>query len=169
MSQRSTSATRSLPQIDPAKFKLYAFAKPLREKDGATIQFLTYFAWTPRARSARPDPRCSPRVPWRRGCDTRRCSTDLIKEIMEEGNVKGDRTGTGTISKFGCQQASTFVAASCCSPPSVSSGGAVAEELIWSSVKGCTSAKELQDKDIHIWDGNGSREYPTAAGLGHRG
>ena len=36
-----------LPQIDPAKFKLYASAKPLREKDGATIQFLTYFGVDP--------------------------------------------------------------------------------------------------------------------------
>jgi thymidylate synthase len=30
----------------------------------------------------------------------------------------------------------------------------VAEELLW-FVGGRTNAKELQDKDIHIWDGNG--------------
>ena len=34
----------------------------------------------------------------------------------------------------------------------------VAEELLW-FVSGDTSAKSLQDKDIHIWDGNASREY----------
>lgn len=34
----------------------------------------------------------------------------------------------------------------------------VAEELLW-FVSGDTSTKTLQDKNIHIWDGNGSREY----------
>ena len=28
---------------------------------------------------------------------------DLIREVMETGNQKGDRTGTGTFSKFGRQ------------------------------------------------------------------
>jgi thymidylate synthase len=43
----------------------------------------------------------------------------------------------------------------------------VAEELLW-FVSGNTSAKALQDKDIHIWDGNGSKEYLEGIGLGHR-
>lgn len=34
----------------------------------------------------------------------------------------------------------------------------VAEELLW-FVSGCTSAKELSNKGIHIWDANGSRDF----------
>jgi len=43
----------------------------------------------------------------------------------------------------------------------------VAEELLW-FVKGCTDANELHAKDIHIWDGNGSREFLNSRGLQHR-
>jgi hypothetical protein len=41
------------------------------------------------------------------------------------------------------------------------------QELLW-FVKGSTNAKELADKDIHIWDGNGSRAFLDSRGLGHR-
>lgn len=43
----------------------------------------------------------------------------------------------------------------------------VAEELLW-FVSGCTNARVLMDKGIHIWDGNGSREYLDSIGLSHR-
>ena len=43
----------------------------------------------------------------------------------------------------------------------------MAEELLW-FISGSTSAKALQDKDIHIWDGNGSREYLDSIGLTDR-
>lgn len=43
----------------------------------------------------------------------------------------------------------------------------VAEELLW-FISGSTSAQVLQDKDIHIWDGNGSREYLDSIGLTDR-
>jgi thymidylate synthase len=33
---------------------------------------------------------------------------------------------------------------------------------------GNTSARALQAKNIHIWDGNGSREFLDKSGLGHR-
>jgi hypothetical protein len=35
----------------------------------------------------------------------------------------------------------------------------VLEELLW-FIRGSTNAKELQDKGIHIWDGNSSRCVP---------
>ena len=43
----------------------------------------------------------------------------------------------------------------------------VAEELLW-FISGDTNAKTLQNKDIHIWDGNGSREYLDSIGLKDR-
>jgi dihydrofolate reductase/thymidylate synthase len=43
----------------------------------------------------------------------------------------------------------------------------VAEELLW-FVGGCTSARALQDKGVHIWDGNASRAYLDSVGLQHR-
>lgn len=40
----------------------------------------------------------------------------------------------------------------------------VVEELLW-FLRGSTDAKELQAKNVHIWDGNTSREYLDAVGL----
>jgi thymidylate synthase len=34
--------------------------------------------------------------------------------------------------------------------------------------QGNTNANDLADKDIHIWDGNGSNEFLESRGLGHR-
>ena len=43
----------------------------------------------------------------------------------------------------------------------------VAEELLW-FIKGSTNARELSEKGIKIWDGNGSREFLDKCGLAHR-
>lgn len=43
----------------------------------------------------------------------------------------------------------------------------IAEELLW-FIRGCTDAKELQAKNVHIWDGNSSREFLDAAGFSDR-
>tara|TARA_Y100000389_G_scaffold92389_1_gene89096 strand:- start:507 stop:1400 length:894 start_codon:yes stop_codon:yes gene_type:complete len=40
----------------------------------------------------------------------------------------------------------------------------ILEELLW-FLKGSTNAKELQDKNVHIWDGNSTREYLDANGF----
>ena len=43
----------------------------------------------------------------------------------------------------------------------------VAEELLW-FVAGTTNAKQLSDKNVRIWDANGSRDFLDKRGLQHR-
>ena len=93
---------------------------------------------------------------------------DLLKDIMETGVTREDRTGTGTISKFGVQM--RFSLRDGVFPLLTTKKvfwRGVAEELLW-FVKGSTNAKLLADKRIHIWDGNGSREFLDSRGLQHR-
>lgn len=93
---------------------------------------------------------------------------DLIKNIIENGVEKMDRTGTGTRSVFGAQMRfnlrnNTFPLLT---TKRVFYRG-VAEELLW-FLKGSTNAKLLSEKNVRIWDGNGSKEYLESIGLGHR-
>lgn len=43
----------------------------------------------------------------------------------------------------------------------------LAEELLW-FIAGSTNANLLAEKGVHIWDGNGSREFLDKCGLSHR-
>ena len=93
---------------------------------------------------------------------------DLIRSIIETGDVRMDRTGTGTRSKFGATMRYSLrdgVMPLLTTKRTFWRG--VAEELLW-FVSGSTNAKELQDKGIKIWDGNGSREYLDSIGLTER-
>ncbi|KAJ6707902.1 THYMIDYLATE SYNTHASE 1 [Salix viminalis] len=113
----------------------------------------------------------------------------MVQDIISDGNLKGDRTGTGTLSKFGCRMrfnlAKTFPLLTtkarfiffmtcyyCCNQiflyafPKYFWRGVV-EELLW-FISGSTSAKVLQEKGIHIWDGNASRDYLDSIGLKDR-
>lgn len=93
---------------------------------------------------------------------------NLVKEIMETGVIRGDRTGTGTISRFGVQMRFSLRDNNF---PLITTKKVfwrgVAEELLW-FIKGSTNAKELQDKNIHIWDGNASRKFLDSLGLFQR-
>ena len=85
---------------------------------------------------------------------------DLIREILDTGVVRGDRTGTGTKSIFGARM--KFSLSDDVFPLLTTKRvfwRGVAEELLW-FVSGATNGKLLQEKNIHIWDGNGSREFP---------
>lgn len=92
----------------------------------------------------------------------------LIRKILHEGVKKEDRTGTGTLSLFGAQMRFSLRgdAFPLLTTKRVFWRG-VAEELLW-FISGDTSAQTLQAKDIHIWDGNGSREYLDGLGLHER-
>jgi dihydrofolate reductase / thymidylate synthase len=88
-----------------------------------------------------------------------------IKDILNTGVVRSDRTGTGTISKFGLTM--RFNLRNNVFPLLTTKKvfwRGVAEELLW-FLKGSTNANELSEKGIHIWDGNASREYLDSRGL----
>ncbi|KAM3586398.1 Thymidylate synthase [Umbelopsis sp. WA50703] len=94
---------------------------------------------------------------------------NLIKSIIEKGEKRADRTGTGTISVFAPPQL-RFSLKDDIFPLLTTKRvffRAVAEELLW-FIKGDTNSKHLSEKGIKIWDGNGSREYLDSLGLSHR-
>ena len=80
---------------------------------------------------------------------------DLMRQIWSHGDERVDRTGVGTRAIFGVTM--RFDLADDAIPLLTTKRvfwRGVAEELLW-FVKGSTNAKLLQDRDIHIWDGNG--------------
>mmetsp|Transcript_24153 Transcript_24153/g.29740 ORF Transcript_24153/g.29740 Transcript_24153/m.29740 type:complete len:559 (+) Transcript_24153:128-1804(+) len=93
---------------------------------------------------------------------------EMIQDIIENGVERGDRTGTGTLSKFGTQMRFSLRDGTL---PLLTTKRTfwrgVAEELLW-FVQGNTNANDLAAKDIHIWDGNGSREFLDSRNLEHR-
>ncbi|KAK2715905.1 thymidylate synthase-like [Artemia franciscana] len=93
---------------------------------------------------------------------------DLVRTIIEKGNSKSDRTGVGTKSVFGAQL--RFSLRDSVIPLLTTKRvfwRGVLEELLW-FVRGSTNAKELQEKDIRIWDGHTSREYLDSLGFTDR-
>lgn len=92
----------------------------------------------------------------------------LLREILDQGVARGDRTGTGTLSVFG--RAMRFDLRGGLFPLLTTKRvfwRGVVEELLW-FVRGSTDANELAGRGVRIWDGNGSRAFLDAAGLGHR-
>ncbi|KKZ60025.1 thymidylate synthase [[Emmonsia] crescens] len=107
---------------------------------------------------------------------------NLIRSILETGEHRPDRTGTGTRSLFAPPQLRFSL-----SKPSTSSSAstsprtpvlpllttkrvflrAVLAELLW-FISGSTSSLPLSEAGVKIWDGNGSREYLDSVGLSHR-
>ncbi|XP_077244306.1 bifunctional dihydrofolate reductase-thymidylate synthase-like isoform X2 [Tasmannia lanceolata] len=88
----------------------------------------------------------------------------LIQDIISNGNPKDDRTGTGTLSKFGCQMQFNLRKSFPLLTTKKVFWRGVLEELLW-FISGSTNAKVLQDKGIHIWDGNASRDFLDSIGL----
>ena len=93
---------------------------------------------------------------------------DLIRRVVvgEDGDARHGRNGS-TIATFG--ERLVFRRVSDCFPlfttKSVFWRG-VFEELVW-FIRGSTNAGALQDRNVHIWDGNSSREFLDARGLSH--
>jgi len=92
----------------------------------------------------------------------------LVKEILEEGNSKTDRTGVGTLSLFGKSMRMKFVNGNI---PLLTTKRTffrgIVTELLW-FMRGSTNVQELREKKVHIWDGNSTREFLDSHGLAHR-
>ncbi|KFA63367.1 hypothetical protein S40285_01809 [Stachybotrys chlorohalonatus IBT 40285] len=97
---------------------------------------------------------------------------DLVREILDQGEKREDRTGTGTYSIF-APRPLKFSLNSNGTPilPLLTTKRvftrAVIAELLW-FVEGSTSSIPLSEAGIKIWDGNGSREFLDNLGLNHR-
>ncbi|APZ82501.1 thymidylate synthase [Bacillus phage vB_BsuM-Goe3] len=82
----------------------------------------------------------------------------LVKKVMEEGVLKEDRTGTGTLSLFGPQMEFNLSKGFPLLTTKKLPFRIIAEELFW-FIKGDTDLKTLLDKNINIWTDDAYRYY----------
>ncbi|XP_067935146.1 thymidylate synthase-like [Watersipora subatra] len=92
---------------------------------------------------------------------------NVIKRILDSGAEKGDRTGTGVKSLFGVHSTYSLREDFPLLTTKRVFWRGVVEELLW-FIKGSTNSRELSDRGVKIWDGNGSREFLDSRGLSHR-
>lgn len=78
--------------------------------------------------------------------------TDLLKEVLEAGTVRDDRTGTGTIGIFGAQlkfDVSERIPLLTTKKVNIKN---IIHETLWMFVHGSTNVKYLQDNGVNIWN-----------------
>ena len=148
------------PAVEPERFGLYA-SGPIEREAGLRFQRLTY---TARGLSGAG---IASMLPAAAPAHEERQYLDAIRDILDTGAERGDRTGTGTISKFGIQMRFDLRRSFPLLTTKRVFWRGVAEELLW-FISGSTDARALQEKGIHIWDGNASREYLDSIGLTER-
>jgi thymidylate synthase len=83
---------------------------------------------------------------------------NLLKDILENGVEKKDRTGTGTISVFGREIRHNMKDGFPLLTTKKMYFRGIATELIW-FLKGDTNIKYLIDNDCHIWDGDAYKRF----------
>src|SRR5882757_10158553 len=91
----------------------------------------------------------------------------LVRRVLDTGEARADRTGTGTISIFAPPSLRFSLADS--TLPLLTTKRTflrgILEELLW-FVHGCTDSTILSKKGVRIWDGNGSKAFLEGRGLG---
>jgi thymidylate synthase len=83
---------------------------------------------------------------------------NLLQDILDNGVVKSDRTGTGTISIFGTQIRHKMSEGFPLLTTKKMAWKSVVTELLW-FLRGDTNIKFLVDNDCHIWDGDAYKNY----------
>ena len=82
----------------------------------------------------------------------------LLKDILENGVEKQDRTGTGTISVFGRQIRHNMSKGFPLLTTKKMYWKGIVTELLW-FLRGDTNIKYLVNNDCHIWDGDAYKNY----------
>ncbi len=82
----------------------------------------------------------------------------LLKDILDNGKEKEDRTGTGTISVFGRQIRHDMSKGFPLLTTKKMYWKGIVTELLW-FLRGDTNIKYLVDNDCHIWDGDAYKMY----------
>jgi len=83
---------------------------------------------------------------------------NLLKDILENGVKKEDRTGTGTISVFGRQIRHKMSDGFPLITTKKMYWNGIVTELLW-FLRGDTNIKYLVDNNCHIWDGDTYKNY----------
>jgi thymidylate synthase len=82
----------------------------------------------------------------------------LLQDILDNGVIKSDRTGTGTISVFGRQIRHKMSEGFPLLTTKKMAWKSIVAELLW-FLRGDTNIKFLLDYDCHIWDGDAYKNY----------
>ena len=85
---------------------------------------------------------------------------ELLQDILDNGVIKSDRTGTGTKSVFGRQIRHKMSEGFPLLTTKKMAWKTMVVELLW-FLRGETNIKFLLDYDCHIWDGDAYKNYQT--------
>jgi thymidylate synthase len=83
---------------------------------------------------------------------------ELLKDILDNGVIKEDRTGTGTLSVFGRQIRHKMSEGFPLLTTKKMAWKTIVTELLW-FLRGDTNIKYLVDNGCHIWDGDAYKNY----------
>ena len=91
---------------------------------------------------------------------------NTLSNIINHGNMREDRTGTGTVSTFGTQMRFDISKSIPLLTTRFIPLRVIIEELLW-FLRGDTDANILKNKNVNIWNGNTSREFLDSRKLNH--